>query len=226
MEQSTTHWDDISRILFGEVPFSFFIELLLRALVIYLVLVFALRLMGKRMARGMSRNELAAIATLAAAMGMPLQAPDRGLLPGIIIAMLVVLIQRGVAALSAHKSSIERITQGKISILIEDHQLKFKAMEQTRISRERVFSQLRSQGIRHLGEVKRFYLEASGSFTLIREKEPQPGMSVLPIWDTDFTNEQQQEDTIVCSNCGSKKETLQAMICNNCHQQHWIKAVC
>lgn len=93
---------------------------------------------------GMSRNELAAIATLAAAMGMPLQAPDRGLLPGIIIAILVVLIQRGVAALSAKKSSIERVTQGKISILIEDHHLTFKAMKHTRISRERVLAQLRS----------------------------------------------------------------------------------
>lgn len=79
----------------------------------------------------------------------------------------------------------------------------------------------------HLNDwVKRFYLEASGSFTLIKEKEQRAGMNILPDWDADFNNEQKQDTTkVVCGHCGSEKTSSQNTVCNNCYQQRWMYAI-
>jgi len=82
MKPEEIHLKDWLRILIGEEPISFLLELIIRAAVVYLVLMLSMRLMGKRMSSQLSRNELATLVSLAAAVGVPMMAPDRGLLPG------------------------------------------------------------------------------------------------------------------------------------------------
>lgn len=196
---------DINRILNGNTPVVFYAELIIRAIVIYITLMAGLRFMGKRMASRMSRNELAAMASLAAAIGIPMQTPDRGLLPAIVMAGVVVLVQRFIAARSIKRPSFERLTQGNISILVENGCMQHTAMYNSRISRERLLAELRASGIRQLGEVKRLYLEAGGYFTLIRNSEEQPGLSLIPDWDDEFEAEQQKaQDKTVCHYCGAE----------------------
>src|SRR3978361_131613 len=88
---------DWMRILFGEVPGSFYLEVFIRALFVYLFLMGAMRLLGKRMSSTLGRNEMVAMVTLAATIGIPLQTPDRGLLPALMIGVIVVLIGRWIA---------------------------------------------------------------------------------------------------------------------------------
>ena len=94
MKPEEIHITDYMRILLGEVPWSFLIEVVIRIGFIYLLLMVAMRLMGKRMASTLSNSELAALVSLAAAVGVPMLAPDRGMLPALIIAIIVVGIQR------------------------------------------------------------------------------------------------------------------------------------
>src|SRR3954471_17896068 len=88
---------DLRRILIGDLPASFYIEAFFRLAIIYVILVFSMRLMGKRMASQLSRNELVALVTLAAAIGVPILSPDRGVIPGIIIAIILVFMERWVS---------------------------------------------------------------------------------------------------------------------------------
>jgi uncharacterized membrane protein YcaP (DUF421 family) len=218
---------DWPRIMIGEVPLSFFIEAAIRITFIYFLLIASMRLFGKRMAAQLNRNELAALTSLAAAIGVPVQSPDRGLIPSVIIAILVVLIGRLVAWLAARNQKLESITQGKIEPLIKDSILQFEHMKRSRITREKLYSVLRSEGIKHLGEVKRVYIESNGSFTIIKDEKPAPGLSVLPQWDKDFRKQQQlSEEMIACKNCGntlSRHESHQ--ICANCRDTKWAQAV-
>jgi len=226
MDKYSIHLYDIRRILQGEVPLEFYIELLIRAVVVYLIIIGSFRLMGKRMSSRMTRNELAAVATLAAAIGIPLQTPDRGLLPGLLIAGIVVLVQRLVAARAARHERFERMTQGKISTLVQNACLQIDDMKECHMSRERIFSQLRSNNIRHLGEVQRLYLEANGSFTLIHHPQPVSGLCVLPEPDKDFIAEQPPDaGRQVCSYCGYGQRPAAAQACPNCHHEEWVNAV-
>jgi len=73
-----THLDQWSRILLGEIPPGFLLEVLFRLIVIYLILMVSMRLLGKRMASQLSRNDMAAMVSLAAAIGGALMLETTG----------------------------------------------------------------------------------------------------------------------------------------------------
>lgn len=226
MKPNEIKLDDLQRILIGEVPFHFYIELIFRFFIIYLILMTSMRLMGKRMASQLSRNEMAAIASLAAAVGVPLMNPDRGLLPAIIIAAVILTYQILIAKKATRSKKFEMITQDNLDILIEDGVLKPEVMLKTRITRARVFSQLRHQGIRQLGMVKRLYFEAGGNFSLLKEPKPKPGLSILPAWDQEVVLELQQIPTLqVCDYCGNDNKSKDKDTCPVCNKKKWTIAV-
>lgn len=226
MEKEKIHLTDIQRILLGEVPGEFYIELVIRALFCYIVIIFAMRLMGSRISANLSRNELAAIAALAASTGVPLTDPSKGLLPALVAAALVVMIQRLISRKAAEDKAFEKLTQGDISTLVKDGEMQLKDMHLTRITRDRLTAHVRGEGLEHLGAVKRLYLEAGGNFTLIKEPQPGPGLTVIPEWDTDFREAQRKDDKVqACCSCGHTVEWRYTGECEKCGKNEWIKAV-
>ncbi|MCE7066942.1 DUF421 domain-containing protein [Dyadobacter sp. CY326] len=215
---------DWQRIFLGDVPGGFYPEVIFRIVVIYIILMVSMRLMGKRMASQLSRNEMIAMVSLAAAIGVPLQSPDRGVLPAVIIAMVVVLVQQLVAWLSTRNQHLESITQGNISVLVADGVLNYDNMKSTGISRERVFAQLRANDIVQSGEVKRLYFEAGGTFTVIRQLDVPPGLAVLPEFDQEFWRRiYDPYPQSVCKKCGNNGNS--DANCENCGGEEWINAV-
>jgi uncharacterized membrane protein YcaP (DUF421 family) len=229
MKEYEIKFSDIQRILFGDVPPHFYLEVILRVAVIYLILMVSMRAMGKRMSSQLSRNEMAAVASLAAAIGVPLMNPDRGLLPALVIAAVIICYQIIIAKKASVNKKFESITQDKYNMLVKDGVLNPDAMLLTRISRDRVFSQLRSQGISHMGMVKRLYFEAAGTFSILSAAETKPGLSVIPDWDMQLSVAiHTTADEQVCSYCGTGKpagSTGGEVICPNCKNKEWVRAV-
>jgi uncharacterized membrane protein YcaP (DUF421 family) len=102
-----------------------------------------------------------------------------------------------------------------------------KSLKTSRMTMERLFAELRRKGIRHLDEVKRFYFEANGDFTLIPAESPRPGLSILPDFDQEFINEQRQSDEVVCCVCGNNviPEDLMSKQCANCNGHDFQAAI-
>jgi uncharacterized membrane protein YcaP (DUF421 family) len=231
MKPEEIHLNDWQRIFIGDVPGGFYLEVILRVVIIYLILMVSMRLMGKRMASQLSRNEMIAMVSLAAAIGVPIQSPDRGVLPIVVIALIVVVLQQLVAKISTRSEKLETLTQGDMTVLVEDSHLNLKNMQKTGITKERAFAQLRNSSIKQLGEVKRLYFEAGGSFTLIQNQEVMPGLGIIPGYDTDFMKQiYQAQDKPVCENCGLQapqgfQNKFSGHKCKNCGNSTWVKAV-
>ena len=221
--------NDWQRIFIGDVPGGFYPEVIFRTALIYLILMVSMRLMGKRMASQLSRNEMIAMVSLAAAIGVPLQSPDRGILAAVVIAAVVVTIQRTLADKVSKNQKLEVLTQGDVAVLIEDGHLNLEKMRESGITRERAFSQIRSNNIKHLGEVKRLYFEAGGSFSLIKNTEVRPGLGVIPDYDKKFMQQMYKySDQMVCKRCGLSAPSSHVNAetkCKNCQSKEWIKAV-
>ncbi|GAB3905651.1 DUF421 domain-containing protein [Larkinella knui] len=186
-----------------------------------------MRLMGKRMASQLSRTEMVAMVALAASIGIPIMAPDRGLLPALISAFVIVAGERIISRLASKNEKAEALFEDELDILVENSVMKLDTMLHCRVTRERVLAQLRSEGLYHLGSVKRLYLEANGSFSLVENPDPSPGLSVLPEWDTQFRSRQKTvPNRLVCANCGNPNPAArQGAICSNCGNKHWTAAV-
>jgi uncharacterized membrane protein YcaP (DUF421 family) len=228
MQPQDIHITDWLRILVGGVPPSFFIELLIRAVAVYLILLVSMRSMGKRMSSQMSRNELAALVSLAAAVGIPLMAPDRGILPAVVIAFVLISVERMIAKRSFQNEQFESYALGKISTLVKDGVVDMKELKRVALAHERVFAQLRTQGVLQLGSVARLYMEASGNFTLIENPEPVPGLSVLPPWDHPLQDHfKEHPGKQVCVQCGfpQKNGGKPYGKCPNCSSEKWVTAV-
>lgn len=230
MKPEEIKFNDWTRIFFGEVPPEFYIELVIRGFLVYVLLMFSMRLLGKRMASQVSRLEIAALSSLASAIGVPMLSPTNGLLPAFIIAALIVGMTRLISRISTKNQNFERVTQGDLDLLVEDSVMHLDIMKKVRVSRELLFAQLRSENLTHLGMAKRVYMEANGSFTLISNETATPGLLVLPEWDNEFIGEKlNKTDVIICKECGAKKPDNTAsanteLKCANCGASDWIEA--
>jgi hypothetical protein len=228
MKKQEIHFSDWVRILIGEVPGAFYLELLLRVAIIFLLLMLAMRFMGKRMSGLLSRNELVAMVSLAAAVGTPLTAPDRGILPAVVIAIVVVYIERWISAKAFGNEGFERYAIGKLDILVSDGVIDLDILKKVRISRERLMAELRGSGVKQMGSVKRFYMEASGFFTLIKNDEPNEGLLILPSWDAEFCKRlKPSEQQLACGSCGllHAKTITTGYRCPHCEADQWAVAV-
>ncbi|WP_066835315.1 DUF421 domain-containing protein [Rufibacter ruber] len=219
---------DWLRIVLGEAPWSFLLEVVIRIAFIYLVLMLSMRAMGKRMSGMLSRTEMAALVSLAAANGVAMMDPSRGILPIVIIAAVVVGIERLIAWRTTQNARLERDFLDDMDILVKDGCLQLDLMERTRITQQRLFAQFRHENILNLGKVQRTYLEANGAFTILQFQEKRAGLSLVPDIDPELRNDQENaQGKWACRCCGFVLNHLEEPSgpCPNCGQNSWGQAI-
>ena len=112
--------------------------------------------------------------------------------------------------------------QGKVATLIKDSVIDVREIEKHFISRQQLFELLREKDIRHLGQVKRAYIEASGTLSIYKYNDTKPGLSIIPVKDID-TIIVKDENHRACSWCGTLVEKNYEKECPNCKHDHWVK---
>lgn len=227
MEKDNIKLGDLKRLLIGDNPWGFTIEVLGRTLVIYICLMIVMRLLGKRMNAQLSIQDLAVMLTLGAIASVPMQAFDRGVLPGIILLAAILLLHQASTLLIFKKRKVEKLTQGTVSLVIKNGVVDMDHLHSLQISKDQLFSILRNKSVRHLGEVKRLYSEADGHFSLFQFEEPIPGLSVFPRSENELPSEEKNsKDEMACANCGNviHREKVFRDKCSNCGNEDWVYA--
>lgn len=236
MKKEEIYLGDLKRILIGNAPPEFLLEILLRTLLVYLAVMIVVRLLGKRMSGQVTLVEMALLVMLGAIVGSPIQIPDRGILTALVILVAAMGIQYVMNKVAYRYPAFEQLTQGRTTLLVKDGIIQREHMQRERVSIQQLFALLRSHEIRHLGgvkrvyrgfvdlgQVKRVYFEAGGFFSLVRQEQAQPGLSLIPTWDTDFVFEQELADDIeVCRQCGHRRGGGK---CSNCGNDTWERAL-
>lgn len=233
MKKDEIHLDDIKRILFGQAPPSFLLETFIRTLVIYILLLFVVRWLGKRMSGQLTIMEMAVMLTLGAIVSVAMQVPDRGILQGVLLLLCTVAFQRGISLIGFRKGKYEDMIQGKTSLLIRDGVLQLDQMKKDRISRQQLFSELRQEKILNLGVVDRLYLEAEGVFSIFKTQEPRAGLPVLPPDDQEIFKKQTPAmspapgsvQLLACIGCGTVKQTDEVENCLDCGHHEFVNAI-
>lgn len=229
MKKEDILWNDWHRILIGSAPTSFLLEVLIRTVIMYLVLLVVLRLMGKRMGGQLTISELAVMVTLGAIICVPMQVPDKGIVQGIFVLLCAWAFQRGFTLLGIKSSKMENLIQGKEAILVKDGVLDVDQLDAANISRQQLYGVLRSQNIYNLGEVERVYIEGSGLFSVFKYDAAKPGLSLFPSGDGEVLDGQEKSDEhfFVCRMCGrtAENEKERNGHCNNCGCENWEEAI-
>jgi len=227
METAEIKLEDWQRILFGNTSPEFLIEVFIRTLIIYVALLLAVKWLGKRMSGQLTIIEMTVMITLGAIVSVPMQMPDRGLLQGLLILITALLLHRGITHLGHRSPKIENIVQGKPSVIVKNVVLQLAQMSADRISKQQLFSVLRSKKIFHLGKVRRVYLEPSGAFSILLAQEAHQGLPLYPPSDRDIIDnfKADYKQLLVCVNCGLMSDKEDVERCEGCHEHKFIKAI-
>lgn len=226
MNKEDIRIDDWHRILIGEAPTEFMWEVLYRAIIIYVLMLVLVRLLGKRMSGQLTLTEMAVMLTMGGIISPSLEAPDRGILLGVLAMICTLTFQRGTTWLAFRNRSFEHLTQGEPTMLIKDGILQLGNLADTRISRQQIFAKLRGENILKLSQVKRMYLEAHGDFSVYKADQETPGLSTLPPDDKAIhTIQPCADDAMACTTCGNVVKAEQQQPCPICKQQAWTTAI-
>src|SRR5688572_29285891 len=173
---------DLSSLLFGDESSSFLLEVFIRTMIMFLVLLSGLRIIGKRSVAQLSVFELGLIIGLGSAVGDPMFYKDVGLLPGVLVFIVILLLYRFITLLINKNKIAEKILEGVQEYIASDGAIKLENFEKAMIAHEEFFGQLRLKNTTHLGQLKFAILETNGSVSAIfyPEKEVKWGLPILP----------------------------------------------
>ena len=226
MKKEDIHLGDLKRILFGQAPPEFLLEVLIRTLIIYISVIVIMRLLGKRMNGQLTILELAIMVMMGAILAVPMQVPDRGILQGLVLLAGVLLLLRGVNWLAFKNSRLEKLLQGEGELLVKDGVLQLPALAKTKITKQQLFGVMRGKQIMQLGQVKRLYIEACGIFSVYKEQHPKAGLPVLPPNDQELMKAQHLTGEQSCTNCGLvQAPKSRTGLWPNCGSDAWTAAV-
>jgi uncharacterized membrane protein YcaP (DUF421 family) len=218
---------DWYRILFGETPAEFLLEVLMRTLLMYVFLLVIVRMMGKRMVGQLTISELAVMITLGAIVSPGMQMPQTGLLLCIMILVCALIFQRSINWLEYKSEKFEKASQGELSIMVTGGVMQLGAMAEAKISRQQLFASLRNSNIYNLGEIDRVYLEACGVFSIYKRSNPEPGLLLFPQDDPSINKFFQNisDGMLVCVHCGKAvPESRHTDSCPVCQSRSWAQA--
>ncbi|WP_207513924.1 DUF421 domain-containing protein [Longitalea luteola] len=227
MDKEDIQLDDIYRILFGNAPVLFLVEIVIRSIITYIILLAVIRGLGKRMSGQLSFTEMAVMLMLGAIVSSSMQIPERGILEGCFVLALVLIIQRLITLYMFKNDRLEDKVLGQMYLLVKDGMLQPRELAREYVSRNQIFGILRSKNVTNLGMVKRLYLETSGDFTMYLYEDERPGLSLLPREDEELFNAQQLvNDQKVCNICGQIYEIRQVPDqCENCQSREFVQPV-
>jgi uncharacterized membrane protein YcaP (DUF421 family) len=205
----------LKRLLIGDAPWLFLVEVAYRGAIVYIALLIAMRAMGKRIAAKFGIAELAIVLMLGAAISSPVQMPTQGILNAVVVLATLAALQRLVSWLSYRRRSIEVGVHGDVDCLLTDGRLRVDRMIATKISRDLLLSELRAEGITELGELRRVYIEAAGRLSLVRYNQPRPGLAIGPHMEGERWPACKAGGRTCCAHCGALDVPEGA--CPHCH---------
>src|SRR5215210_1952735 len=110
-------------VLLGSEKWSFLLETGLRTVVMFFVILFYLRLLGKRGVKQLSVFELGVIIGLGSAAGDPMFYKDVGLLPGVVVFAVVMALYKLVTFLNDKSDRFEKFVEGQPAYMINEGRL-------------------------------------------------------------------------------------------------------
>jgi uncharacterized membrane protein YcaP (DUF421 family) len=141
----------------------------LRVALVFVTLLFAFRIMGKRELGRLSPFELVTLMLVPEILSSAIQG-EGSLLNGLVgLSTLLALVV--LTSVLAHRfEKVERVVEAQPTVLVAHGRPIEKALNDERILPDELFSEMRKQGLSDLSDVEWAVLESSGNITFVPER--------------------------------------------------------
>ncbi len=151
------------------------LEIVLRTVVIYLVVLFGVRLSGKREVGQMTPFDLTLLLLISNSVQNAMTGPDNSLFGGIAAASTLLLMNYVIAELSGGNRRFRKFVEGQPTLLVHDGEIITAHMAKEHVSMDELERALREHGINNYHDVALAVLEVDGSISCLKYDELNPG---------------------------------------------------
>ncbi len=147
---------------------------LIRTIILYAFIIFAIKMMGKRQISDLQTSELVITILISNIAAIPMQNTAQPLLTGIIPILVLICCEILASFLMLKNLKIRQLICGKPIIVINEGKIDQKAMEYLRLSTEDLSEQLRQLDVFSLDDVWFAIMETNGQMSVMKKSEKQP----------------------------------------------------
>lgn len=141
----------------------------LRTLILYIVVIFGMRIMGKRQLGQLQPSELVITILISNIATLPIENSDVPLILGIIPILTLMCFEVILSVLTLKSIRFRRLIWGNTKILIQDGKIKQQELADLRYSVDDLMEQLRTNGIFDLREVEFALTETTGQLSICKK---------------------------------------------------------
>ena len=194
---------------------------IIRTVILYIFIIVALRLMGKRQISDMQPSELVVTMVISDIASLPMQNTSQPLLSGVIPVLILVALEITTSIVMLKSRVFRRVICGNPVVLIDDGKLLQNEMRRLRMTTDELFAQLRSQNIFNLDDVQYCVVETNGTLSVLEKPQKRtPNAEELGVTVNDI-----KPDSVVISDgklldsrealCECKKEDVVKILSEN-----------
>jgi uncharacterized membrane protein YcaP (DUF421 family) len=173
----------LSTVFLGEQTnaWSYLPAVALRVVILYFFSYFILRLMGgKRSNKQITIFDAVVIVALGNIIGNPTFDFAVPLIWPMLILFVFLLVEQGFIRLVQYSRGLSAFIESEPAMLVKDGLVDFERVHKERLGTEELYSELRQQGVKSLGEVERTYLEEAGGISVFRAAKTTKGLCLFP----------------------------------------------
>jgi uncharacterized membrane protein YcaP (DUF421 family) len=145
----------------------------LRAIILYILIIFCVRLMGKRQLGELQPSELVITIMLSNIATLPIQDINLPMLMGTIPILTLVSLDVIISAISLRSRTVRRWVCGSPKIIIKDGVINQKVMKELRFSIDDLMESLRTCNVFDISEVQYAIVETTGNINVYQKFENQ-----------------------------------------------------
>ena len=149
-------------------------ELIVRAAIVYAVLIILLRITGKRQVGQLAPFDLVLLLVLSNAVQNAMNGGDNSVLGGIISAVTLISLNFAVGYLTYRSKRLESMIEGQPEVLIHNGKLFEKVMARAQLTHHELNAALRQEGCMSVAEVHCAILENNGTITVHQRPSTSP----------------------------------------------------
>ena len=142
---------------------------LLRTFILYIVIMAAMRIMGKRQVGDMQPSDLVVSLLISEIAAMPIDNIDRPIVNGIIAVFLLVFLETALACISLKSGKLRRVVNGAPVIIINRGKVNRASLKRLRITTDELLETLRSQGVFDISTVQYAIIEPNGQLSVLEK---------------------------------------------------------
>lgn len=150
------------------------LTVLIRTFIIYISLIAVMRIMGKRQLGELEISDLVTTFLISEIASLPITDTEIPLSHAIIPIIVLLSLEVSISTLLSKFPKLKFVFSSRPSTIIKDGEICKKAFEESRLSFDELFTELRQQGCDDISQIKYAILEQNGNITVIQKAKYKP----------------------------------------------------